>query len=298
MIYDAIIIGGGPAGMTAGIYLVRAGLKVLILEKETIGGQIATTPFLENYPGLANISGAELADNMYEQVTNLGAEFEIEEVREIIDGKIKKIITEDGEYETKSIIIATGSKYRSLGIETEEKFMGEAIHFCVACDGAFYKDKIVAVIGGGNSAVTNAIELAKTSSKVYLIQDLAELTCEETLINKVNSLSNVEIILNSSIESFNGDESLESITVNSDGKTQDIKVDGVFESVGMDAQTELVKDLVELNSHNYIIGSKGITNKSGIFVAGDCRDKEIRQLTTAVADGTTAALATINFLKN
>ena len=290
--YDVIIVGCGPAGMTAGIYAARANKKVLILEKETIGGQMSSAPLIENYPGYSAVLGSELAGLMYEQVENLGVQIELEEVIEIIDGKIKKVITDENTYEAKTIIIATGSKYRLLGLENEENLIGKGIHFCVACDGAFYKDKVVAVIGGGNSAVINAITLSDICKKVYVVQNLNKLTAEEVLIDKLNSLKNVEIITDASVNKIIGEEELASIIVND----QEIKLDGMFISIGLIPQSDLVKNILELNQYGYIEAIDGITKKEGIFVAGDCRNKKIRQVTVATSDGTIAAMNAIEYL--
>lgn len=290
--YDIIIIGCGPAGMTAGIYAARANKKVLILEKETIGGQMSSAPLIENYPGYNSVLGSELAGLMYEQAEALGVEIELEEAIKIEDGEIKKVITEDNVYETKSVIIATGSKYRLLGLENEEILIGKGIHFCVACDGAFYKDKTVAVIGGGNSAVINAITLSDLCKKVYVIQNLEKLTAEEALLDKLNTLENVEIITNATVNKINGKDELVSIVVND----QEIKLDGMFISIGLIPQSDLVKDVLELNQYGYIEAPDGITKKDGIFVAGDCRNKKIRQVTVATSDGTVAAMAAIDYL--
>ena len=295
--YDSIIIGAGPAGMTAGIYLARGGYKVLIIEKETIGGQIASSPLVENYPGYTEISGAELTSNMFDQVTNLGVDVEVETVLEIKDGKTKKVITEDNTYEAKTVIVATGSKYRTLGIPTEEKYLRKNIHFCVSCDGAFYKDKIVAVIGGGNSAVTNAVYLADISEKVYIIQMMDKLTCEKYLEEQLLSKKNVEIILGSTVTEFVGEDALDGVKIDTNGKERLIEVDGVFEAIGHEAQTDIIKGLLDTNEANYIKDEEAKTNIEGIFVAGDCRVKNIRQVTTATADGTTAAIAAIQFLQ-
>ena len=295
--YDTIIIGAGPAGLTAGIYLARGGYKVLILEKEGIGGQIASSPLVENYPGYISVSGAELTGNMFDQVLNLGVDLEIETVIQIKDGKLKKVITEDNEYEARTVIIATGSKYKTLGIPSEEQFLNNGIHFCVSCDGAFYKDKKVAVIGGGNSAITNALYLADISTKVYIVQMLDDLTCEENLKEKILSKKNVEIFYNAEVIQFLGDKDLTGIKIKTKDEEKTIEVDGVFESVGMDAQTEIIKGLVDTDKYNYIISENSETKLPGLFVAGDCRVKEIRQLTTATADGTAAAINAINFLQ-
>lgn len=293
--YDVIIIGCGPAGMTAALYLLRANKKVLILEKETIGGQISSSPLVENYPGISQISGSELSNNMYEQITNLGAEIELEEVVEIKNGKTKTVITTDNKYESKSIIIATGCKYRLLGIDNEEDLIGSGIHFCVSCDGAFYKDKIVAVIGGGNSAVINATYLSDICKKVFLIQKEKELTAEKALQERLRKKDNVEIILSHEIKKINGKESLESIVLNDD---TEIKLDGMFIAIGQIPQNDFIKNIINLDERNYIDSEDAKTNEEGIFVAGDCRKKKYRQLTTACNDGTNAALEVINYLEN
>lgn len=296
--YDIIIIGCGPAGMTAGIYAARSNKRVLILEKETIGGQMASSPLIENYPGYASISGSELANNMFEQVNNLNIDIELEEAKEIIDGEIKKVITDSNEYETKSIIIATGSKYRLLGLENEESLIGNGIHFCTACDGFFFKDKIVAIIGGGNSAIINAITMADIAKKVYVIQNLSKLTCENVLEEKLKEKNNVEIIVNANVKEIIGKDSLESIVITTDGKEEKIKLDGMFISIGLVPQSDFVKKLLKTNEYGYIESNNCITNIPGIFVAGDCREKSFRQITISTSDGTIAATEAINYINN
>lgn len=296
--YDIIIVGCGPAGMTAAIYAARANKKVLIIEKETIGGQMASSPLIENYPGFTSISGSELANNMYDQVCNLGVDIELEEVVSIVDGDIKKVITDSSEYETKTVIIATGSKYRLLGLENEENLIGKGIHFCTACDGIFFKDKIVAVVGGGNSAVINAITLADICKKVYVIQNLDKLTCESILESNLKEKNNVEIITSSVITKLVGEDSLECIFVNTNGKEEEITVDGMFISIGLTPQSEFVNKLLKVNKYGYIESNNCITNIPGIFVAGDCRDKAFRQVTISTSDGTVAATEAINYLNN
>lgn len=296
--YDIIIVGCGPAGMTAAIYAARANKKVLILEKETIGGQMASAPLIENYPGYTSISGSELANNMFEQVNNLQVDIELEEVKQIIDGDIKKVITDSNEYETKSIIIATGSKYRLLGLENEEELIGKGIHFCTACDGFFFKDKIVAIIGGGNSALINALTMADISKKVYVIQNLDRLTCESILEENLKEKKNVEVITNSIVSKINGEDNLDSIIITSNGASEEIKLDGMFISIGLVPQSDFVKTVLKTNKYGYIESNNCVTDIPGIFVAGDCRDKAFRQVTISTSDGTVAASEAINYLNN
>ena len=295
--YDVIIIGGGPAGLTAGIYCLRANLKTLILEKETFGGQIASSPLVENYPGFKSISGAELASNLYEQVDELGADIELEEVLEIKPGKIKKVITDSNEYETKTVIIATGAKYRLLGLLDEEKYLGNGISFCTSCDGAFYKDKVVAVIGGGNTAVTNAIYMSDVASKVYLIYRGSKLKCEVKLMEKLTKKDNIEVLYNTNVIKLSGEKELNEIVIKNSVEESKIKIDGMFISIGMDAQTEIIKHVLDLDENKYILADNCLTKEEGIFVAGDCRHKKIRQLATAVNDGAIAASCVIEYLK-
>lgn len=291
---DVIIIGAGPAGLTAGIYLARAGYKPLILEKETIGGQIASSPLVENFPGFKSISGSEFADNLYEQVISLGANIEIETVIRIEDGEVKKVITEDNVYECRAVIIATGSKYRQLGIENEENFIGRGIHFCTSCDGAFYKDKIIAVIGGANSAAINAIYMSNIANKVYLICRGEKLKCEKTLEYKIKSIDNIEVMYNKNITSLEGDEELTGIVLNN---LEKLYLNAIFLSIGMDAQTGVADSIIETSLDKYFSSKDCKTSLDGIFVAGDCREKLVRQLTTAVNDGTIAATLVVNYLK-
>ena len=295
--YDIIIIGCGPAGLTASIYALRAEKKVLILEKENIGGQITSSLKVENYPGFKQISGSDLINNLYDQAVSLGCEISIEEVTKIVDGDIKTVITDEGEYKTKAIIIATGCKNRLLGLEREEDFIGNGISFCVACDGAFYKDKTVAVIGGGNSAVINALSLSDVCKKVYLIQNLDKLTAEKALLNRLDSTKNIEIYCGYVVSKLIGEEELSHIEITGID-IKKLKIDGMFVSIGQIPQNDIFKDLLELNSKNYIKSTECVTNVKGIFVAGDCRDKKIRQLTTAAGDGTIAALEAVNYLNN
>ena len=296
--FDVIIIGAGPAGLTAGIYLQRAGLKTLILEKETIGGQISSSPVVENYPGFQSISGSELALKLYDQAVDLGAIIEIEEVLSIENGPVKKVKTDYAEYEASAIIIATGAKYKKLGVKKEEEFLGRGIHFCTTCDGAFYKNKTVAVIGGANTAVTNALYLSDLASKVYLIYHGANLKAEKTLKMKVASKKNIEIIYNAEVTEFKGETTLTGVQIDINGTLNEIMLDGVFESIGMSAETEKFSNIIEVDENKYFKSEDTLTSFDGIYVAGDCRSKTLRQLTTATSDGSIAATMAIKYIQN
>ena len=298
MKYDIIIIGCGPAGMTSAIYALRSGKSVLILEKESIGGQIASSPLVENYPGYSSISGAELSNNLYEQVLNLGGQIELEEVIEIKVGKEKEVITTDNSYIADAIIIATGAKHRLLGLPNEKELIGNGIHFCVSCDGAFYKDKTVCVIGGGNSAVINAITLADICKNVIVVQNLADLTAEKNLVNKLKEKENVEIYYNSIVKEIVGEDELKAIVIEN-VLEQEIETEGMFISIGLVPESNFVKNLIKVNNYNYIESDNSCnTNIEGIFVAGDVRSKKVRQLTTAVNDGTIAAIEAMEYIDN
>ena len=296
--YDIIIIGGGPAGLTAALYAKRANKSVLVIEKATFGGQITYSPKVENIPGFISLSGNEFAEKLTEQILEQGADVEFGEVTAIENGDTKKVITEDGEFEGKSVIIATGARHRMLGIEREEQFVGEGISFCAVCDGAFYEGKTVAVIGGGNSALQEALLLCDLAKKVYVVQNLDYLTGEEKLQEQLKSRENAEIILGTVVEELVGDTELTGIKIKSNsGQTETLSVDGMFVAIGLIPQNEPFKDFVELNSWGYVeAGENCKTNCEGIFVAGDCRSKRIRQVATAAADGAVAALAACDYI--
>ncbi len=296
--YDSIIIGAGPAGMTAAIYLARANKKVLIIEKETIGGQISSSPLVENYPGYEGISGSVLANNMYNQVDKLGVDIELDEVTDIIPGELHTVKTLDNEFKTRTVIIATGVKYRLLGLENEIELIGNGIHFCVSCDGAFFKCKHVAVIGGGNTGIINALALADLCEKVYLIQDKDKLTGEKILQDKLKHKVNVEVITNSVVSKIIGDDKLEKIIIKNGKKENEIVVDGMFISIGLMPQSDFLKGIIDLDKFNYAVSFDTKTKIDGIFVAGDIRTKPFRQITTAVNDGTTSALYALEYLDN
>jgi len=295
--YDIIVIGAGPAGLTAAVYAKRAGKDVLVIEKGTFGGQITYSPRVENIPGFISLTGNEFAEKLVEQALNLGAEIECAEVLEIKNGDVKTVVTDSGDFEGKTVIIATGAKHRMLGVDGEEKFVGEGISFCAVCDGAFYEGKDVAVIGGGNSALQEAILLSETSKKVYVVQNLDFITGEKTLYDKLVEKDNVEIILGATVDSFVGENELCGIVINTAEGKKTLDVDGVFVAIGLIPQNEPFSNVISLDERGYAAsGEDCVTNTDGIFVAGDCRQKKIRQVATAASDGAVAALAACSYL--
>lgn len=297
--YDIIIIGGGPAGLTAAIYALRANKSVLVLEKGSFGGQITYSPKVENIPGFVSVTGNEFAEKLVEQALELGAEIEPTEVFSIKDGEVKTVVTEDGDFEAKSVIIATGAKHRLLGIENEENLIGNGISFCAVCDGAFFKDQEVAVIGGGNSALQEAILLSDVASKVYVVQNLDYLTGEKKLAEQLYAKENVEIITGAVVKAVNGEEELESIVITKTANGEDRKIDvnGMFVAIGLIPQNAPFSNVVGLDSYGYADADESCTTQTnGIFVAGDCRKKRIRQVATACADGAVAALAACDYI--
>ena len=297
--YDIIIIGGGPAGLTAAVYARRAGKSVLILEKAVLGGQIAWSPKVENFPSVMSISGTELGDRMAEQAIAQGADIEFEEVIGIDDlGDRRRVRCEFGaEYEGRAVIIATGAKPRMLGIEREEDLVGSGVGYCAVCDGAFFKNMPVAVYGGGNSALQDALLLSETSSRVYLIHRRDSFRGESALVDKLKEKDNVEFVLSATITRLIGDEELKGIIVSQNGSEREIKVSGLFVAIGHVPDNEAFASVLTLNNSGYAVADERcITSTPGVFVAGDCRTKSVRQLTTAVADGATAALAACEWL--
>lgn len=295
--YDIIIVGAGPAGLTAALYAGRANKKVLVLEKKTFGGQIINTPKIENYPGCPDVSGFDFAMNLYNQVTNLGIEVKIETVIEM-DYPIVK--TNKTFYEGKAIIIATGVENRKLGFEAEEKFKGKGISYCATCDGHFYKNKVVAVVGGGNTALEDAIYLSNLAQKVYLIHRRDTFRGEAKYIEEVKKKENIEILYNSRVTNCMGEEHLQEIEItDSDDVVTNISVDGLFIAIGQIPMNDILKEKITLDEAGYIESMDGVhTSVEKIYVAGDCRVKDLRQLTTAVADGAMAATTAIKEMED
>lgn len=298
--YDIVIIGAGPAGLTAAVYARRAEKSVLVVEKETFGGQITHSPKVENYPGTLRMSGNEFAEKLVEQALALGAEIELDEITSIEAGeKIKKVIGKNAVYEAKSVIIASGSKHRTLGAENEERFVGAGVSYCAVCDGAFYKDREVAVIGGGNTALQEAVMLSELCKKVTLVQNLAFFTGEKKLLDLLEKKENVEFITNSVVCAIDGDDSLSSIRIiNTETKEEKtLFVDGIFVAIGQEPENEPFKAVSSLDDYGYIISDEECeSGTEGIFVAGDCRTKRVRQIATAVADGAVAAVNACKFV--
>ncbi len=299
--YDIIIVGAGPAGLTAAIYARRADKSVLVLERGTFGGQMTFSPKIENYPGYCQISGNELAEKLVEQALNLGAEIDMQEVMGIdkSDSGIFTVTCSDAVYMTHTVIIATGSKHRLLGLDREEQFIGDGISFCAVCDGAFYANKTVAVIGGGNSALQEAIMLSDGCEKVYIVQNLDFLTGEEKLAAILRDRKNVEIILGHTVEELLGLDTFGGIVIKNtaNGEKTRLDLDGMFVAIGQVPENEQYKNLVTLSDRGYVISDENcLTDTEGLFVAGDCRTKSIRQISTACGDGATAALAACRYL--
>ncbi len=298
--YDIGIIGGGTAGLTAAIYGQRAGKRTLIIEGLNFGGQIVNSPKVENYPGIESISGSQYSMNLLNQALKLGSETASEKVKGIReeDG-IKIIVTEEKEYPCKTIIIATGVSHRHLGIEKEEKLAGSGVSYCATCDGAFFKGRDVAVIGGGNTALQDAEFLSNYCNKVYVVHRRDEFRGESSLVDVLKEKENVEFVLSATVKDIVGEFMVEGLVLNNKKTGEDfqIPVSGVFVAIGQIPQNEIFDDVVRLDESGFILASEDcMTSRPGIFAAGDCRTKEVRQLTTAAADGAVAALAACKYL--
>ncbi|MBE6619392.1 MAG: FAD-dependent oxidoreductase [Ruminococcaceae bacterium] len=301
--YDILIIGAGPAGLTAAIYAARAGKSVLLLEKETFGGQITHSPKVENYPGFLEMSGNQFAERLIDQAIAQGAEIELDRAISINSAETCKIVeTESGKkYEARAVIIAAGSRHRHLGVEREDSLVGKGISYCAVCDGPFYAGKNVAIIGGGNTALQEAVMLSDICESVTLIQNLPYLTGEETLIEKLYLRDNVKFIFGSVVTSFIGEKQLEGLEIKktSTDAISRLYVDGVFVAIGQEPENKPFENVAELNDYGYIVAGESCeTGTPGIFVAGDCRTKAIRQIVTASGDGAVAAVAACKYVDN
>ena len=301
--HDIVIVGGGPAGLTAAVYALRAGKTVLVIEKNAFGGQIAYSPKVENIPGTIQISGTEFADKLTEQAMNLGADVELETVTAIESGDgVKKVLTEEGGiYECQAVILAVGVKHRTLGLPGEEDLIGKGISFCAVCDGAFYAGQDVAMIGGGNSALQEALLLSEICRHVTIVQNLPFFTGEQKLAQALAERDNVEILFSTLVAGYvseNGNLTGLELRHEETGAARTIPVDGAFLAVGLVPENQAFASLAELDDRGYFAAGESCrTGTPGIFVAGDCRAKAIRQVTTAAADGAVAALAACQYCK-
>ena len=283
--FDIVIVGAGTAGLTAAIYALRAGKTVLVTESESFGGQITSSP-------------SEFADNLVSQAMELGADVELERVIKIVDGKIKTVITDSNSYQCKCVIIATGARHRPLGADGENDLAGRGVSYCAVCDGAFYKGQNVAVVGGGDSALQSALFLSAYCKSVTLIHRRGEFRGEKALVKKLGEKDNIKLLMNTNVVKLIGSDELDGIKISTDGEEPHaIPMDGLFVAVGQMPNNESFKDVADLDERGYIIADESCRTKTpGIFTAGDCRTKEVRQLTTAAADGSVAALAACRYI--
>jgi len=297
--YDIIIIGAGMAGMTAALYALRTDKSVLLLEAETVGGQIANSPRVENYPTIEAIGGSELANRLFEQVLSLGAEFELERVQKVekLAEKHFVVTTDYGTHECKAVIVAAGARHRPLGLAREEELVGKGVSYCAVCDGPFFKGEEVALIGGANSALQYALALSSYCTKVHMLVMLDYLMGEDALIRAVKNTPNVEIYMQTVCEEFMGEDSLSAVRIKSADGEKILPVKGAFVAIGQMPDNEAYTNLADLNPWGYFDSGEDCTTKTaGFYVAGDCRSKRVRQLTTAAADGASAAIAACNYL--
>lgn len=292
---DVAIIGAGTAGLTAAIYARRAGRSVVVFEGEAPGGQIINTPEIDNFPALPGVSGYEYANKLFEQAQSLGAEFVFDTVKKI-EGSLEEGFSMTGEYgstcEAKTVIIASGVRRREMGLAGEREYAGRGISYCATCDGAFFKGKTVAVFGGGNTAVEDAIYLSEICKEVYIIHRRTEFRADKSLVDELLTHENVITKLPYTVSAIQGDDKLTSVTLTClDGTNEKLNVDGLFVAIGLIPENGVFKDLVELDEAGYVIADETCeTSTPGVFAAGDCRTKEVRQLVTAAADGATAAI--------
>ena len=302
--YDLVIIGNGPAGISAGIYAVRYGLDTLVLEKNVISGQIATTDIVENYPGFSSITGMELMDKFKEHAQNIGVVTEDDEVIGIrSEGDLKVIHTDERDIETKSVIVATGANPKHVGVPGEEEFAGRGVSYCATCDGPFFRGKSVVVIGGGDSAITDALILSNLASKVYVVHRRDELRAAKVLQDRAFSKNNIEFILNTLLDEIVGEDNENGVVkkvilknIESNDK-KEIAIDGVFIYVGIVPNTGFV-DVDKTQTGFIVTNEKMETSVKGIYAAGDCRTTPLRQVVTAVSDGAIAAASAHDFVKN
>ena len=298
--YDIIIVGGGPAGLTAAIYARRAEKSVLILEKNGFGGQIAQSPRVENFPGFLSISGAELSDKFFNQALELGAEADLSEVTGLAPADEGFIVrTEDGDYAAGAVILATGARHRRLGLPREEELSGSGVCYCAVCDGAFYPGRPVAVVGGGDTAVRDALLLSNSCSEVYIIQRRREFRAEASNVEALRARENVHFVLGARAAELLGEDELRGVVVEDveSGERRTLEVDGLFVAVGHESDNAPFAELAGVDEHGWFTaGEDGVSRTPGLFVAGDCRNKRVKQLVTAAGDGAAAATSACGYL--
>ncbi|HIU74577.1 MAG TPA: thioredoxin-disulfide reductase [Candidatus Pelethocola excrementipullorum] len=300
-VYDVIIIGSGPAGLSAAIYAQRAKLSTIIIEANYIsGGQVVNTYEVDNYPGLPGISGMDLSTTLREHAEKMGSEFVRDEVLELkLEGGVKTVATKNAQYKAKSILLATGAKHRHLGVPGEQKLSGSGVSYCATCDGAFFKNKTVVVVGGGDVAVEDAIFLARICKKVYLVHRREELRAAKILQDNLFAQENVELVWNSVVTEIQGDFQVKSVTLQNVVTKEDkkLEVDGCFIAVGIIPNSELVQGQLDLDAGGYVeAGEDGVTSVPGVFAAGDVRTKQLRQIITAASDGANCITSVQDYL--
>lgn len=297
---DVIILGAGTAGLSAAIYGVRAGLTVQVIEKGLYGGQIVNSPDVDNYPGIPSISGFDFSQNLRSHAASLGAEIISDNISEVsLKGQIKTLVSKKRSYEAKTVILATGASHRKLRCPGEEEFSGRGVSYCAACDGAFFKGKEVAVAGGGNTALEDALILSNQCKKVYLIHRREEFRAHQSTVESVKARENIALLLPYTVSEIKGNQVVESLVLQNvqDGSHRELPVSGAFIAVGLSPNTELFSSQVELEGGYVKAGENCRTNISGVYVAGDVRTKELRQLVTAAADGAVAAMEAARYLQ-
>ncbi|MFQ5442051.1 MAG: thioredoxin-disulfide reductase [Thermodesulfobacteriota bacterium] len=297
--YDLVIIGGGPAGLTAGIYAVRLGLNTVLLEKQMVGGQIAVSDIIENYPGFPSISGAGLMEKFEEHAKGLGLDIQLKDVETVrVDGRLRTVKTTDGDIKTKAVIVATGARPRPLGVPGEKEFIGKGVSYCATCDGPFFKGSSVLVVGGGDTALKEAVYLSKIAAKLYLAHRRDQFRGEKIQQEKVEAAENIVLLKSHILKEIKGDSVVRKVLVE-DLKTSELKeldVEGVFMFVGINPTTEFVE--VDKDGSGFIkTNQKMETNVEGIFAAGDCRTTPLLQVATAVGDGAIAAYSAASYIE-
>lgn len=294
---DVLIIGAGPAGLTASIYAARAGMSVIVLDKNVYGGQVSLTSEVDNYPGFPRIDGVEFAGKLYSHATEQGADVRFEEVTALeLEGTVKKAYTKEATYEARTVILALGAARRRLGVPGEEKYIGRGVSYCATCDAAFFKNKTVAIVGGGDTALSDALFLANHCKKVYLIHRRDAFRAQKVKVDAVNARDNIETLLFTTVEAIEGGETVERCTLKTPDGQKTLELDGIFVAVGVEPENALLEGLVPLNETGYAdIGEDCETEMPGVYVAGDLRRKPLRQIITAAADGAVAAVAAAEY---